>query len=113
MPLPRGKDLTNLIVGAAIGILLIYFSFIVLGRTGGIIATLAALWEGYAVTNSFPNDTISESFWRFSKRPFFPWFCGAITVLAIAHGYVTNIYAILAVGFLQGHFFFQRAGDTP
>ena len=50
----------------------------------GVIALLL-LWEGYTLLNTTPDDTISASVWKVSKRPLVPFL----------------------VGMLCGHFFWQ------
>lgn len=46
---------------------------------------LLLLYEGYALWNKTPGDTLSEAIWRLSRRPFLPF----------------------VVGVLCGHFFWQ------
>ena len=47
---------------------------------------LLLLYEAYALSNTIPGDTLSESVWKASRRPIVP----------------------LLAGLLAGHFFWQR-----
>ncbi len=98
---------TTMIVGAAIGIGLIVATFALVGWKWGILLSSALLYEGWTLTNSYPEDTISESIWRLSVRPLIPWVGGFATAWWLCH---TNPHPvlILALGFLSGHMWFQR-----
>lgn len=109
LTLPKGQTLSNLIVATFICLWLIYFSYLHGGVVGRPILFLVALYEGYTIINTFPNDTLSESVWRLTRgRPFIPWIFGYATAYAIFAGTLADPHLAVAVGFLQGHFFFQR-----
>jgi hypothetical protein len=99
---------TRLVVGALIGVALAAVALEVAGWKLGALLLALLIYEGWTLVNSYPNDTISEIIWTFAKRPMVPFIFGAGTAWAIQSGTVTNPWLIVAVGFLMGHFFFQR-----
>ena len=102
---------TNMVVGALIGVALIYVTFRLAGPLWGAGLCLLLLYESWTLTNSYPEDTLSESIWRLSARPMVPWLFGLATGWAFATGFISNPWLCLAVGFLEGHFFFQAQGE--
>jgi len=110
------KSPTQLVVGGVIGVALAVVFFSLLGWQWGLIAVALLLYEGWTIVNRYPGDTISEILWWFSKRPMVPWLFGLGTGWAIASGFIptgsAGMWITLALGFLQGHFWFQRAEDS-
>lgn len=104
----RGVRITNIVVGSLIGLVLMYVAFAVTGWQWGLFLTALLLYEGWALVNGYPNDTLSESVWRFAKRPMVPWLFGLGTGWGMATGFLHDPLIVLAVGFLSGHFFFQK-----
>lgn len=108
---------TNMVVGATIGAGLVYFLWSVFGLQYAIVAILYLLYEGWTLINSHPEDTLSESVWRFSARPLVPFIFGIaqgawITYVCLKPmlGKVItpqDVLQLCAAVFLMGHFFFQ------
>jgi len=96
------------IMGAAI--LVMAWSLLPIWWAIGVTAILA--YEGWTLINKYENDTISEILWGLSTRPIVPWLFGVATGWALATGYVSDPWLILALGFLQGHFWFQQHKAT-
>ncbi len=115
MQLPDKKSPTWLVVGGVIGAALIAFLWLVLSPWWAIGASILLAYEGWTLKNKYEHDTISEVVWVLAKRPMVPFIFGAGVVALICHGViqptVSGLYVAIAVGFLMGHFFFQRAGD--
>jgi hypothetical protein len=99
---------TPYVVGALIGTALLITAIHLAGWVGGAALGIILSYEGWTLINSFPNDTISEIIWKLSKRPWIPWLFGFATAWMIASGRVTDPYLVLTIGFLSGHFFFQK-----
>lgn len=102
------KSPTQLVVGGLIGLALLVVAWNILPWQYFLIAAGALLYEAWTLINQFPNDTISEILWEFSDRPMVPWIFGVATGWALATGFLSDPYLVCAVGFLQGHFWFQR-----
>lgn len=102
------KSPTQLVVGALIGLALLVVAWNILPWQYFLIAAGLLLYEAWTLINRFPNDTISEILWEFARRPMVPWIFGVATGWALATGFISNPYLVCAVGFLQGHFWFQR-----
>lgn len=115
--MPDKKSPTWLVVGGLIGLAIIGFIWVVLSPIWAAAATLILMYEGWTLRNSFKNDTISEVMWVLSNRPLVPFMFGGGVVALIAHDVikpnVQGLYTCLALGFLMGHFFFQRHEDAP
>lgn len=99
---------TDIVVGVVVGTPLMYLAFLLTGWKWGTLLTALLAYESWTILNRIKNDTISESLWRLSERPFIPWLFGVATGFGIASGVVSNSWLVLSVGFLGGHFFFQR-----
>lgn len=104
----RGVRITNIVVGTLIGSVLVWTAFAITGWRWGAFLTALLLYEGWALVNQYPADTLSESVWRFAQRPMVPWLFGLGTGYGVAAGFIQDPLLTLAVGFLSGHFFFQR-----
>lgn len=102
------------IMGAAIALL----AWFLLPWWGFAIALGLLVYEAWTLVNDYPNDTISEILWDLAARPIVPWLFGLATAWAIESNWIfggvqpdpqvkTGAWIILALGFLQGHFWFQ------
>lgn len=115
MNLPDKNSPTWIVVGGAIGLALIAFLWLVLSPAWAIGMSILLAYEGWTLKNQYANDTISEVVWQLAKRPMVPFIFGAGVVALICHGVIrptiNGLYVATAVGFLMGHFFFQRQGD--
>jgi hypothetical protein len=116
---PFEKSPMQKIVLGLMGVALVIVAFTLAGVVWGLFLTLLLGLEAYALLNDYSDDTISEVLWRLSKRPIVPWLFGLATGWAITSkwifGYLDvpptimkGVWLILAVGFLQGHFWFQE-----
>lgn len=103
----RGQRITNTVVGAVIGSALAYVAWRVADTYLGGFLILALAYEGFTLVDRYPNNTISETMWRFAALPMVPWIFGVATGWAIQANYLLNPWLILAIGFLEGHFFWQ------
>ena len=108
---PAKKSPTSLVVGGLIGVALAIVAYNIAGWQIGLLLLALLLYEGWTLVNDYPNDTISEILWIFAERPMVPFIFGAGFAWAICSGAVTNPWMIAALGFLMGHFFFQRKED--
>lgn len=101
----RGITVSNIAVGSLMGAALFVVIYMLLPLPWAISATGLALFEAYTIVNHYPEDTLSESVWRLSARPLVPFLFGMATYWALQQ--TSNIYVGFALGFLDGHFFFQ------
>lgn len=109
------KSPTQVVVGGLIGAALVAVMFLILDWQWALGLAMVLAYEGWTLVNKYPNDTISEIIWELSNRPMVPFIFGAGFVALIAHGVikptVAGLYVAGSVGFLMGHFFFQRKGE--
>ena len=98
---------SRFVVGGVIGAALLVAAYAILGWKGGLIATVALLYESWTFVNPWPNDTISEAIWEFARRPMVPFLFGVASGWALGVNLFPNEYAVFALAFLMGHFFFQ------
>lgn len=110
--LPRGSKLSDIVVGLIMAAGLAWVALRVLPPKAALFALGLIVYEGYTITNPFKADTISESVWRLAERPMVPWLFGVATGYAVCAGLLSNDVLAVGVGFLSGHFFFQRHGDN-
>jgi hypothetical protein len=112
---PDKKSPTWLVVGGLIGAALIGVIWLLMSPLYAAGTTAVLAYEGWTLRNRFKNDTISEVIWVLAKRPLIPFIFGAGFVATIAHGIIKptieGLYISGAIGFLMGHFFFQRHED--
>jgi hypothetical protein len=109
-PEPQRK-ITRLVVGGILAAGLIGASFALTGWRWGLFCTGVALYEGWTLVNRYKEDTISETIWELSARPLIPLLFGLLTGWAAGSGYLGDPQVVgraIAIGFLLGHFFFQR-----
>jgi hypothetical protein len=112
VPMPALKESpTSMVVGGLMGIALCWVAWNVAGPYVGSFLMLLLAYEAWTLINHYPNDTISEIVWGLAERPMVPFLFGAGYSWAITAAVITNPWFIAAVGFLMGHFFFQRAND--
>jgi len=104
----RGIRISNAVVGAIMGAVLLYVAIQITGWKWGAALSLLLLYEGWTLVNNYRDDTLSEAMWRFSKRPMVPWLFGLGTGYAMGAGVVNDVLLGLGVGFLSGHFFFSK-----
>jgi len=102
---------TQIVVGGLIGVALTLVAYAVAGPLYGTLLLALLAYEAWTLINEFPNDTISEIIWTFSERPMVPFIFGAGFAWGIQAGALSNPWLIAALGFLCGHFFFQRQED--
>lgn len=105
----KGSRISNLVVGAVMGAALIWVTFQIVGWKWGAALSLLLLYEGWTLINNYQEDTLSESIWRFTKRPMVPWLFGLGTGYAMGAGVIADGVLLLGIGFLSGHFFFSKA----
>ncbi len=79
------------------------------GPLVGTLLSVILIYEGWTLRNKYESDTISEVLWALAERPLVPWVAGLATAWAIESGVLVDPWAVLVVGFLQGHFWFQRS----
>lgn len=99
---------TKYVVGLCISAPMIYFTFALTDLRWGMILTSLLAYEAWTLVNPFPEDTISEIIWEYAKRPMIPCIFGFALGIMLTSGYLSNVYMTCIVGFLYGHFFFQR-----
>lgn len=100
---------TLVLVGGFITVLIVLFSFAVLGKYWGTFALAVAIFEGWTLVNKYKEDTISEAFWFFASRPIVPLLFGILIGIGIGSGYMGEprvVARAFAIGLLYGHFFF-------
>ncbi len=99
--------ITNAVVGALLGVALMIFAASVLDwKWLSLVAVLLA-YEAWALVNKYPSDTLSESVWRYSRRPLIPLVFGVALGAGVKSGYIHDPWVLVALGLLAGHFFFQ------
>ncbi len=98
---------TDVLVAALIGCALVVVAFTILGLYWGLGALALLAYEGWALVNRYPEDTISEAVIRLSVRPLVPWMFGLATGWAVQSGFMHGPWVIGAWFFLNAHFFFQ------
>lgn len=99
--------ITRNVVGAAIGVGLVWAIVLLAGWQWGVAAFVALIFEGWALSNAGAHDTISDIIRAFSRKQLLtPWLFGFAFGIAIASDTVTNPYVIASLALLQGHFFF-------
>lgn len=106
---------TLVVVGALIGIVLIYAAFVLFGRNWGWFCVGLALYESWTLINKYREDTISEAIWYYNSRPLVPWIGGFLVGVAVASGYLGDPHTAarcVAIGMLCGHFWFSRMPDA-
>lgn len=104
----KGVRISNAVVGAIMGAGLLWTTFQLVGWKWGSALSLLLLYEGWTLVNSYREDTLSESIWRFAKRPMVPWLFGLGTGYALGAGILSDGVLMLGIGFLSGHFFFSK-----
>jgi len=108
--MPLRKSPTQIFVGALIGVALLIVAFKVAGLWGGLFLSALLAWESWTLVNKYPHDTISEIIWGFADRPMVPFIFGAGFSWGIESKFLASPWLIASLGFLMGHFFFQRKG---
>lgn len=103
-----GKRLTVAVVVATMGVGLSVATYYMLGPKWWAVATVYLLYEAYCLANKWGGDTISEGIWDLNERPIVPWLFGVAVGWGLGKGYIHGPELSLAIGFLSGHFFFQR-----
>lgn len=104
----KGVRISNAVVGAIMGAGLLWATFQLVGWKWGAALSLLLLYEGWTLVNNYRDDTLSESIWRFAKRPMVPWLFGLGTGYALGAQVLTDGVLMLGIGFLSGHFFFSK-----
>lgn len=105
----QGKKLTDAIVGLACFGGLGVVAAKLLPPIWAAVALGAAIYEGYTLANNHPEDTISETIWRFSDNyALLPLSGGALLAYGIATGYISNPIVVAILSVLAGHFWFPR-----
>jgi hypothetical protein len=104
--------LTNIVVGGLAGGAMLLGLFAVLPFGVALFCTGLLAYEGYTLVNKVQYDTLSESIWRFARRPMFPFLAGIGVAEALRFGWFAHPYAVFFLGFLCGHFFFTPYGST-
>jgi hypothetical protein len=104
---------TKLFVCTNLGVILFALGFYLSGPVGGTIFLIIGVWEAWTLMNGIPKDTISEIIWDLTEQyPLIPMAFTAIFMASIAHGIILpsmkGLYLCSIIGFLYGHFFFQR-----
>jgi len=105
--------ITPLVVGGIMFAALVVVTYHLAGPIAGGACILLLAYEGWTLVNKYPQDTISEILWMLSARPIVPWLFGVATGAWLMHlSYQPAInprqlWITLAIGFLEGHFFFQ------
>lgn len=103
----KGKSLTDAVIALALFGALVYVAYLLLPLPWFVVAAVAALYEAYALANSEPEDTISETIWRFSDRyPLVPLVGGGALGIGVWTGYISDPRVAVILGFLAGHFWF-------
>lgn len=98
---------TTIIVGGLIGVAIIWLTFSIFPWRIAAVLSALLLYEAWTLINAYPEDTLSESLWRLSAWPIVPWMFGLATGWLVTTGIVANPWALLALGFTQGHFWWQ------
>jgi len=107
-----GAQVTRGVVGATIGLALVWTVFYLTGVWWGAALAVLLVYEGWTLINRNPQDTISEIVRAFARRQLLlPWLSGLATGVGVATGYVSNPYVIVGIALLQGHFFFTLDED--
>jgi len=103
---------TNLLIGAGLGLGMLYGMWYLLPLPWFVISASLLGYEAWTLGNDRPQDTISETIWRFSKRPVLPWLFGFFSCWLIMSGTIPmDLKGMLVLTFymlLQGHFFFPK-----
>lgn len=108
MKLPKpGPQLTFLVVLCLMGSVLVFLSFRLAGGLWGGVLTGLLVYEGWTLELN-DGSTLSEALWALSSRPIVPWAFGLGTGWLLFTHRVEDPFLILVLGFLQGHFWFQR-----
>jgi hypothetical protein len=103
---------TRNVVGGVIGVGIVWAVFALTGWRWGAALTALLAYEGWTLANAGRDDTISEIVRTFSRRQLLvPFLFGAGYGVALATGYIADVYVAAAVGVLMGHFFFTFDED--
>jgi hypothetical protein len=108
-----GITVSNIVVGATMGLALLLVTYSILGPFYGSLAAGYLIYEAYTLMNRHPDDTLSESVWRLSVRPIVPLVFGLAAGWGLGSGFLKDPAAGFAFGILYGHFFFQRQPSPP
>ena len=110
--MPKGKRLTDCLVGAAATVGGLVYIWAYLSWPWATFASTVLLYEVYTLVNDMPEDTISETIWRASDQHALVPLLGAGTfVLSLSEGWITDPHVIVPLGILVGHFWFPRYGN--
>lgn len=105
-------NLTNLFVGGLVGLGMVGAMYYILPIQAFVFCSGLLGFEAYTLLNRTPHDTISETIWRFAKRPMFPFLFGVGVAEALRLVIFSHPYAVFFLGFLCGHFFFTPHKST-
>lgn len=103
---------TKVFVGSIIAVGIIATAYALTGLWWGTFCLALGLYEGWTLVNKYREDTISETIWEYSKRPMVVVLFGIALGWAAGSGYLGDPRVVgraFAIGFLYGHFFFQKA----
>lgn len=101
---------TLLLVGAIIGVGIIFTAFILTGWRWGLFCLFLTAWEGWTLVNRYREDTISEAVWTLAKRPITVLIFGLGFGVPTGTGYFgdpTTVLRAFVIGMIFGHFFWQ------
>lgn len=110
MPLPKGKDLTRLIVSAVIGAGIIFYLWVVpLPLWIRIGCTILLIYEAITLTNKEEGDTLTEGLeYLAGVSHLVPFLFGIVFGYLIGKGILIDPLVIGGIFFLMGHFFFSQ-----
>lgn len=102
------KKLSILVVGGALGVLLLYLGwmFAPSHKEFTLLILMPLLYEAWMLLNKGTGDTISEAHWWLAQRPLVPFIYGILTfwVMFLSGWHIILICAWVG---LMAHFWFQ------
>jgi membrane protein DedA with SNARE-associated domain len=102
----RQTSPSRVVVGSAIGVVLMAYAYAVYGWVGCVICTVLALYEGWTLVNKYEHDTITETIQSFAAQTALVPFMFGVAVTDMYHrGYLAQPWQLAIVVFLMGHFF--------
>jgi hypothetical protein len=102
---------TKAFVGLVLLVAIVGAAFALTNAMWGIFCAVLAVFEGWTLVNRYREDTISETIWEWAARPMIPCLFGIAFGWGAGSGYLGDPVTSgrnFAIGFLFGHFFFQR-----
>jgi hypothetical protein len=105
----RETSPSRMVVGSAIGIIMMVYAYAIYGPVGCAICTAIALYEGWTLINKYEHDTITETIQSFAAQTALVPLMFGVAIDDLYHrGYLAQPWQLAIVVFLMGHFFMGK-----